>query len=376
MDSSMYDSDISIFILVELMNEDLLIKYLNNQCNPEELETVIHWIENEAGRTSGGRTLIEKDWNELAENKFTEYSDDKFTLLLDKIHHQININGKTSVEATPANRNKVMLSWLTRAAAILLFPVLAFMFYVFSNPLILTSRIKDGVVDSLEISAPIGSRTSVQLSDGTIVHLNCSSKIRYPRFFVGKTRELTLVGEGFFEVNHDPKHPFIVKAKNIQIKALGTKFNVMTYPENDLVSTTLVEGKVVLDKKANGITNTLESLTPGQHVDYNTKTGKISIAEGDMRKFIAWKDGLLVFDNASIAEVSERLSRIFNVDLKFSDDIKDYTYTVKFVDESLVQILELLTHATPVNYKLCPREKLPDGTYSKQKILLEKRKTL
>jgi Fe2+-dicitrate sensor, membrane component len=376
MDSSMYDSDISIFILVELMNEDLLIKYLNNQCNPKELETVIHWIGNEAGRTSGGRTLIEKDWNDLAENKFTEYSDDKFTLLLNKIHHQININGKTRVEVTPANRNKVMLSWVTRAAAILLFPVLAFMFYVFSNPLILTSRIKDGVVDSLEISAPIGSRTSVQLSDGTIVHLNCGSKIRYPRFFVGKTRELTLVGEGFFEVNHDPKHPFIVKAKNVQIKALGTKFNVMTYPENDLVSTTLVEGKVVLDKNANGITNTLESLTPGQHVDYNTKTGKISIAEGDMRKFIAWKDGLLVFDNASIAEVSERLSRIFNVDVKFSEDIKDYTYTVKFVDESLVQILELLTHATPVNFKLCPREKLPDGTYSKQKILLEKRKTL
>lgn len=357
------------------MTEDLLIKYLNNQCNPEELEMVIHWVKNEATQTSG-RRLIEKDWNDLAEEKFTKYSDDKFALLLNKIHHQININGKTIVEETPVNRNKLTLSWLTRAAAILLFPALAFMFYIFSNPLILASRIKDGVVDSLEISAPIGSRTLVQLSDGTIVHLNCGSKIRYPRFFVGKTRELSLVGEGFFEVNHDPRHPFIVRAKNVQIKALGTKFNVLTYPESDLISTTLVDGKVELAENINGKTSTLESMIPGQHVDYNTKTRKISIAEGDVKKFIAWKDGLLIFDNASIKEVSERLSRIFNVDIKFSDDIKDYTYTVKFVDESLVQILELLTHATPVNFKLYPREKLPDGTYLKQKILLEKRKPM
>ncbi len=355
------------------MNEDLLIKYLNNQCNEKELETVIHWVENEAGRTSG-RILIEKDWNNLEENKNTEFSDDKFVLLLNKIHHQININDKVRVAEAPLRKSNVTLSWLTRAAAIFLLPVLAFMFYVFSNPLILTSQIKDGVVDSLEVSAPIGSRTLMQLSDGTTVHLNGGSKIRYPRFFSGKTRELTLVGEGFFEVNHDPKHPFIVWAKNMQIKALGTKFNVLAYPESDLISTTLVDGKVELAENINGKTTMVESLIPGQHADFDTKTRKISIAEGDVKKFISWKDGLLIFDNASIKEVSERLSRIFNVDIKYSEDIKDYTYTVKFVDESLVQILELLTYATPVNFKLCPREKLPDGTYLKQKILLEKEK--
>ncbi len=357
------------------MNEDLLIKYLNNQCSPEELEVVLHWIENESDNTSS-RELIKKDWNDLTADKFIEYSDDRFTLLLNKIHHQININRKIRVAQAPLKKNNVTLNWLTRAAAILLLPVLSFIFYLFSNPFILTSQIKDGVVDSLEVSAPIGSRTLVELSDGTTVHLNCGSKIRYPRFFVGKTRELTLVGEGFFEVNHDPKHPFIVRAKNMQIKALGTRFNVLTYPESDLVSTTLVDGKVELAENINGKTTTLESLNPGQHADFDTKTRKISIAEGDMKKFISWKDGLLIFDNANIKEVSERLGRIFNVDIEFSEDIKDYTYTVKFVDESLVQILELLTYATPVNFKLYPREKLPDGTYLKQKILLEKRKTL
>ena len=356
------------------MNDDLLIRYLNNRCSPEELEVVLHWIENEANNTSGFE-LIKKDWDDLTEDKFIEYSDDKFILLLNKIHHKINITGKIRVNET-TTRNKVILSWLTRAAAIFLFPVLAFLFYILSNPLILTSRIKDGVVDSLEVSAPVGSRTLVQLSDGTTVHLNCDSKIKYPRFFTGKTRELTLTGEGFFEVNHDPEHPFVVKTKNMQIKALGTKFNVLTYPGNDLVSTTLVEGKVVIVKSIEGTTKTIESLVPGQHVDYNTKTGKLSIAEGDVKKFVAWKDGLLVFDNASIEDVAERLSRIFNVDISFSEDIRDYTYTVKFVDESLIQILELLTHATPVNFTVYPREKLQDGTYSKQRISLEKRKKL
>lgn len=355
------------------MNEDLLTRYLNNRCSLEELEAIFHWIEDEGNNVSR-RKLIEKDWDSFKEDNGIKSNDEKFILLLNRIHHQININGKIHIKKADETRGKVILSWLTNAAAILLFPVLALLLYLFSNPLILTSQIKDGVVDSLEVSAPVGSRTLVQLSDGTTVHLNYGSKIKYPRFFVGKTRGLTLIGEGFFEVSHNPKRPFIVKTKNVQVRAFGTRFNVMTYPESDLVSTTLIEGKVVLTKGNDGTTNTIESLSPGQHVDYNTKTGKISILNGDVNKFVAWKDGLLVFDNSNLEEVSERLSRAFNVDIRYSEDIRDYTYTVKFVDESLIQILNLLTHVTPVDYKIYPREKLSDGTYSKQIILLEKRK--
>jgi ferric-dicitrate binding protein FerR (iron transport regulator) len=263
---------------------------------------------------------------------------------------------------------------MTKAAAILLMPVLTFLLYVLYDPSFISSKKNNPELDSIEVIASAGARTIVQLSDGTEVNLNYGSKIKYPRNFIGDTRELRLSGEGFFNVAHDPKHPFVVKSKHLNIKALGTKFNVLTYPENDQVETTLIEGKVVLEQpNENGITKSIGSLIPGEHVNYNSTTGEISITQGNVEKYVAWKDGILFFDNAGISDVAERLGRMYNVDIKVADEIKDYTYTVKFVDESLSQILDLLTKATPVNYKMFPREKLPDGTYSKQKILFEKR---
>jgi ferric-dicitrate binding protein FerR (iron transport regulator) len=212
------------------------------------------------------------------------------------------------------------------------------------------------------------------LSDGTEVHLNYGSSIKYPRTFNGDTREITLSGEGYFDVAHNPDKPFIVKTKKLNIKALGTSFNVMAYPDNDRVATTLVEGKVVLEHPdANEGTKPIGSMVPGQHADYHIHTGNISSTIGNIKKYIAWKDGLLVFDNSGIKEVADRLERMFNVDIEIADEIIDYTYTVTFVDEPLFQILELISHATPVTYKMLPRKKQADGTFSKQKILLKKR---
>ena len=90
-------------------------------------------------------------------------------------------------------------------------------------------------------------------------------------------------------------------------------------------------------------------------------------------KYIAWKDGKLVFENEDLTQVAARLNRLFNVDIIIDDNVKEYTYTVTFVDEPLFQILHLMTVAAPVNYKALPRKKLPDGTYSKQKIIIGER---
>ncbi len=355
------------------MTEELLIKFLYNRCTYKDLDDVIQWIDKEAF-SDGSKSLAYDDWKSFKEIEYSASHDERFNLLLDKIHHKINIHNCINSEARQRRTLSVITNWLTRAAAILMIPVLTFLFYTLSDNSFKSAKYSDVVVDSLEIIAPAGSRTVVQLSDGTEVHLNNGSKIKYPRNFKGDTREMTLSGEGFFDVTHDPKHPFIVKTKRLDIKALGTKFNVLAYPDNDLVATTLIEGKVVVEQSSeNGKTRTIGSLVPGQHINYNVNTGAISSTKGNIEKYIAWKDGLLVFDNTGINEVAERLERMFNVDIEVADEIKDYTYTVKFVDESLSQILDLLTKATPVSYKILPREKLSDGTFAKQKILLEKK---
>ena len=322
-----------------------------------------------------------QSWLEISQENRTEYNEVvKLLTYSDRLiaMKRINVDRdllsvKQKLKRQP-KKNTFSLNF-QKAAAILLMPVLTFLLYVLYNPSFIASTRNNPEVDSIEVIASAGARTIVQLSDGTEVNLNYGSKIKYPRNFIGDTRELRLSGEGFFNVSHDPKHPFIVKTKRINIKAVGTRFNVLTYPGNDKVETTLIEGKVVLEQSdENGATKSIGSLIPGEHVNYNPTTGELSSTQGNVEKYIAWKDGILFFDNAAISDVAERLGRMYNVDIKVADEIKDYTYTVKFVDESLSQILDLLTKATPVNYKMYPRNKLPDGTYSKQKILFEKRK--
>ena len=143
--------------------------------------------------------------------------DEKFTAIFDKIKEKIDSNTHNNRKAN----NKLTVSyatlWITRAAAVLLIPVLTFLFYTLSERKINSDKFTRLAVDSLEVIAPMGSRTVVQLSDGSVVHLNYGSKIKYSQFFSGDTRKVVLTGEGFFKVAHNPEKPFIVKAGNLNI---------------------------------------------------------------------------------------------------------------------------------------------------------------
>jgi ferric-dicitrate binding protein FerR (iron transport regulator) len=252
--------------------------------------------------------------------------------------------------------------------------VLTFLFYTLSEKKIESNKYASYALDSIEVIAPLGSKTVVQLSDGSEVQLNYGSKIKYPHFFSNDIREITLIGEGFFKVAHNPEKPFIVKAGNLNIKAVGTTFNVLAYPDDDAIETTLVSGMVILEKvKKDGKNETMGIMKPGLHVNYNLRNGSISGTEGNIEKYISWTDGKLIFEDTPILQVTERLSRMFNVDFEVKDEIKDYNYTVTFKDDPLYQILDLMAIATPIVYKTVPRQKLTDGSYSKQKIILEKR---
>lgn len=353
------------------MKKELLIKYLKNQCTESELNEVLRWVNTDSLNEEGKKWILE-DWNSYQETDSLE-DNEKFTAIFDKIQKKIDHgNQKKSATASKTITLSVFTSWITKAAAILLIPVLSFLIYTLSEKKIESDKYAK-LTDSLEVIAPMGSRTVVQLSDGSVVHLNYGSKIKYPQFFSGNTRDVALTGEGFFEVAHNHEKPFIVKAGNLKIKAVGTTFNVLAYPDDDVIETTLVNGKVILAKVETGASKTIGAMTPGQHVNYNLETGAMTSSEGTIEKYISWKDGKLIFEDTPILQVAERLSRMFNVDFEIRNDIKDYIYTVTLMDESLTQILDLITIATPVDYKMLPRKKLPDGTFSKQKIILEKR---
>lgn len=354
------------------MKKEILVKYIRNQCTANELNEVQRWL-NTDWENEEVKTWILSDWSAYHEPSNLE-DDEQFSAIFDRIQEKIDHKQDNLEKDRNTLTLSVITNWITKAAAILLIPALTFLFYTLSEKRIESDKYAKLAVDSIEVIAPMGSRTMVQLSDGSVVHLNYGSKIKYPQFFSGDKRDITLTGEGFFEVAHNPKKPFIVKAGKLHIKAVGTTFNVLAYPDYDVVETTLVNGKVVLNKVSPDARHTIGTMTPGQHVKYNLKTGAMTCSEGNIKKYIAWKNGELIFEDTPIPKVAERLSRMFNVDFEIDDDIKDYIYTVTLRDESLIQILDLITIATPVDYKMLPRKKLSDGSYSKQKIFLEKRK--
>ena len=218
------------------MNKEILIKYLNNNCSDKEFEELANWVKQNIQNKEGKNWSFEQ-WKSF-EPEFKEKDEKKYSALLDKIHHEINLKQRENEDNKVITLSKVA-KWLSRAAAILFIPLLGVVFYLLANNNFQTDKFADLTVDSLEVISPIGSRTVVQLSDGTEVNLNYGSKIKYPRNFTGNTREITLTGEGYFDVAHNPDKPFIVKTGKLNVKALGTEFNVQSYPDDNVISTTL-----------------------------------------------------------------------------------------------------------------------------------------
>lgn len=353
------------------MNKEILIKYFNNKCSDKEFEEFVRWIKLET-QNKEGRNWSFAQWKKF-EPELKEKEKKKYSTLLDKIHHEINLRNNKGKKG--GTFQLFVYDWLINAAAILFIPLLVAFFYMQSNYKLESQNISEAKIDTVEIIAPIGSRTVLQLSDGTKVNLNYGSKIRYPRNFTGDTREITLSGEGYFNVAHDPEKPFIVKTGNLNVIALGTKFNIMAYPDDDVVNSTLVEGKLMIEKIIQGDkAQTVGIMVPGQHLTCNLKTGKIQSTKGNIDKYLVWKDDKLVFDNEPITVVAKKLSRMFNVDIELADNVKKYTYTVTFVNDPLYLILDLMTQTTPIDYIVYPRKKQADGTYSKLKIRIEERK--
>ena len=346
------------------MTKEIFIKYLQGNCTEQEFEWFLLWTREDSLKVSE-RNMIQNIWDEF-EPEDIPVERTKYTRVLDKIHHQININQHTTQLVNPKKSTKRrILSIITRAAAILLLPVLALLFYTNLSDI---DRYADNLND-LEVEAPAGSRMYIELGDGTRVWLNHGSKLKYPHRFEGENRKVFLTGEAYFEVAHNPAVPFIVGTNRLEVKATGTAFNVSAYPEDNNVATTLVEGKVFLyERKTN---HEIKALSPGECLKFDSKENAYTLETEYTEKNTAWKDGLLVFKNERVDDVAKKLARWYNVEVEIvNEKVKEFTFTATFMDETLPQVLELMSLATPVNYELTNREKLTDGSFSKQKVLI------
>ena len=214
------------------------------------------------------------------------------------------------------------------------------------------------------------------MPDGSNVWLNHNSSLRYPAAFQGRSRNVELKGEGYFEVVHNSKAPFIVTADELHIVALGTTFNVMAYPEENKIETSLIDGNVEIQKPGKGsASETIYKMKPTDLAIYNRESQEVISKTISDDRYFSWKEGKLIFTAEPVEEVVKKLSRWFNVDIEIKDpELNGLTLTATFVHETLPQVMELLTFVSPVSYTITERKTDPDGTFSKRRVILIYRK--
>lgn len=208
---------------------------------------------------------------------------------------------------------------------------------------------KEDVVKYNMLVIPVGGEYTLTLSDGTVVYLNAGSSLKYPVRFNGNTRRVEVSGEAYFEVAPDSLCPFVVSAASVEVRVLGTGFDVMAYPEEEKVQVTLVHGKVGVE------VNSGETiLRPSQQLEYNRINNRLEIKEVDVRNFVAWKEGMLIFDAMPLEELARKLSRWYNVDFSFSSEkFKQLRFSGTFRKyDDIHRVLELINTAIDVQFKL------------------------
>lgn len=201
------------------------------------------------------------------------------------------------------------------------------------------------------LKIPRGGEYQIELADGTKVWLNSASSFKYPVKFIGDQRIVYLSGEAYFEVAHDKEKPFIVKVDDVNVKVLGTEFNVKAYPEESHIQTTLINGKV--EVLAKGFDKNLRTiLTPSLQANYNKENKALDVNQVNTTIYTAWKDGLFILDNINLEDLSVILSRWYNVDFFFSNEkVKTNTFTGRMKKyENLQDIFDLLEQLSDVDF--------------------------
>ena len=336
-------------------------RYLAGEEKKGDKDHIIHWFSD---------FRFEKDvhkkyrlfWDELNGQKDVEDCDG--SVMLGRIYHKM----KSDEFKKPLRKKGLIriLNVLSKVAAVLFIPLVVYLW---------SSKGFDSQNNSQtaysEIYSPLGTRTMFYLPDGSSGWLNGGSYLEFPTQFSGKSREVLLRGEAFFDVVTNARKPFVVKGEHANVTAYGTSFNVEAYPEDPDTRITLSSGQVRICAIIDGKVSNPIDLEPEQMCIYYPDKNVYQIDKVDVSEVTAWKEGRLAFRDESFDNVVRKINRWYNVDLMIMDEsLKTYTYQATFVDETLEEVLKLLKYSAPIKYRDRGREKKLDGSFQKRKIEL------
>ena len=190
------------------------------------------------------------------------------------------------------------------------------------------------------LSTPRGGQYQLLLADGSRVWLNAASSLRFPTSFIDSQRSVELTGEAYFEIAKNKQKPFLVNVRGMEVKVLGTHFNINAYEDDNSIKTSLLEGSVKISKGE--ITSFLK---PGEQAIMINNNNELQISKANMDEAIAWKNGLFHFEGADIIHIMNEISRWYNVQIEYSGKIQSRRFQGKISRSAqlsdVLKILEL-----------------------------------
>ncbi|HEY8783289.1 MAG TPA: FecR family protein [Mucilaginibacter sp.] len=294
-------------------------------------------------------------------------------LMFRRIKNRIGVTENTENEQVELKSPKRMFLWRS-VAAVLLAGICFSAWYYFNYS---EYALKTALSAKLEVTKTSSrAKSKISLSDGTVITLNSETTLKYPSAFTGKTREVYLDGEAFFDVAKDHQHPFIVHAGKMSVRVLGTAFNIKSYSNDTRSETTLIRGAIevtLADRPSDRII-----LKPHEKLILNSATVAKRVTDNNLTAVAAdsvhtnyvltnltylksndttivetsWVNNKLVFKDEAFNEIANQMERWYGVKIKFNNDrVKDYRFTGVFEKEDVTQALNALKMIETFNYK-------------------------
>jgi transmembrane sensor len=307
----------------------LFDKYLERQCSPGELEELILALQRDK-RPGLLDDQMEALWAVTREDQESHPVD------WDAVYQRV-VHAEHDLPAIGQRRYG---RWIPIAASLLLLMTAVVLFRYFHQPTGQPSVSAPSQAVSQLSDRPLpGKRQTIHLPDGSTVILNADSRVDYPSAFTGKTREIYLTGEAYFDIRHDPAKPFLVHTGNLTTKVLGTAFDIKAYPGDESIRVTVTRGKVQVWKE----NKSLGLIGANHQISFSKKTEVVSDAVVDTRTVVAWKPQEISFNDISMGEAAKKIEDRFGMTVEFANPaVKNCLVTATFSEDDLPEEILLV----------------------------------
>ncbi len=292
--------------------EHLMMQYLSETISDKEEQLLIEMLQSDPS--------LKDRFNEIVKTRAISM----IPALEEKKPYNYNYIRELLVTGNSSSSRPTLVQYFIRIAAVLIFLLTTSVsgYYFYNEVLNSSSQLM-----TYTTVVPLGSQAKIVLPDGTIAWLNAGTTLKYTNKYGKKNREVEMTGEGYFDVKKDADKPFLVQTNDLEIKVLGTIFNVRSYTSDPTVEVSLIEGKVDVSAVDNE-TDMKITLLPNQQLHFIKESNTMYANYADVSKSAQWQIGKLHFVDATLEEIAKNLERKFDVQIYFeSNDIKDEYYS-------------------------------------------------